>query len=116
MTDPVFTPVGVDYCDRHEGLREEDESRCDNAPRCQTCDGAGELIDGDGDPHMECEDCEGSGRESCDLRPLGYMDEPGKCRSWHWFTGVMRDGEFDWHCRTCDGPPSLPPAILGAEP
>lgn len=107
---PRFITAGVDYCTLHCGIREADEVTCDNADTCQTCNGLGEVIDEDGDPHMQCDQCEGAGRELCDLRELGYMaaDDPenprrcDRCDSFAWLTSALNSkGEPVWLCRKC---------------
>lgn len=46
----ALTPVGVDYCRTHHGIRNEDEERCDMAPykEDRPCDLV-ELVYVDGD-------------------------------------------------------------------
>lgn len=74
----TWTPVGVDYCTEHHGIRNEDDEWCDfreyaDQNLCETCDGEGGLFVTDGEADIECPDCGGFGFTACTLRQLGYM-------------------------------------------
>jgi len=68
----TLVEAGPDYCRKHSGIREEDQDYCDFADRCDSCHGNGETYDKAGDVTGICEDCDGSGVETCDLTPLLY--------------------------------------------
>jgi hypothetical protein len=76
----IWTPVGVDYCTAHHGTRNEDDEWCDwredpDVNLCETCDGEGSLFVDDGEPDVDCPDCDTFGYTPCELQQLGYLTE-----------------------------------------
>lgn len=77
----ALDPVGVDYCTKHNGLRNEDEYYCDERDHtgdCPDClgDGGCEADDDDVVEWVECASCEGDGRTTCALTPLYHIAPP----------------------------------------
>lgn len=70
---------GVDYCRAHDGIRNEDEDRCDFVTRDPW---SPEFTCAHGDPDADeeievddCDLCDDEGVTLCDLTPLLYRSE-----------------------------------------
>src|SRR4051812_23907249 len=52
---------------------DEGQTRCDDCSYCDQCDGDGYYYNGE-DDRIDCEDCNGSGREGCYNCNDGYVE------------------------------------------